>query len=65
VPEELTNEAIGDLGVRRGWETIYKLTEKLTPAELEKKRKVPALQKCGWLVLLAGLVIEANNYHLI
>lgn len=28
----------GDLGVRRGWETIYKLREKITPAELEKKR---------------------------
>ena len=27
----------GDLGVRRGWETIYNLSEKITPAELEKK----------------------------
>jgi len=28
---------VGDLGVRRGWEKIYQLSEKITPAELEKK----------------------------
>ena len=27
----------GDLGVRRGWEKIYKLPEQITPLELEKK----------------------------
>lgn len=27
----------GDLGVRRGWETIYKLPEKITPSQLENK----------------------------
>lgn len=28
---------VGDLGVRRGWEKIYKLTEEITPAQLMKK----------------------------
>lgn len=27
----------GDLGVRRGWEKIYKLSEEITPLNLEKK----------------------------
>ena len=27
----------GDLGVRRGWEKIYSLTEEIAPKELEKK----------------------------
>jgi DNA-3-methyladenine glycosylase II len=27
----------GDLGVRRGWETIYKLSEEISPKELELK----------------------------
>ena len=27
----------GDLGVRRGWETIYKLSEEISPKELETK----------------------------
>lgn len=27
----------GDLGVRRGWEKIYKLKEEITPPQLEKK----------------------------
>ena len=28
---------VGDLGVRRGWEKIYKLKEEITPAQLMKK----------------------------
>jgi len=28
---------VGDLGVRRGYEKIYKLKEEITPAELDKK----------------------------
>ncbi len=40
----------GDLGVRRGWETIYKLSEKITPAELEKKGEKfrPYRSVVGW-----------------
>jgi len=40
----------GDLGVRRGWETIYKLPEKITPAELEKKGEKfrPYRSVVGW-----------------
>jgi DNA-3-methyladenine glycosylase II len=40
----------GDLGVRRGWETIYKLPEKITPVELEKKGEKfrPYRSVVGW-----------------
>lgn len=40
----------GDLGVRRGWETIYKLPEEITPAELEKKGEKfrPYRSVVGW-----------------
>lgn len=40
----------GDLGVRRGWETIYKLPNKITPAELEKKGEKfrPYRSVVGW-----------------
>lgn len=41
---------VGDLGVRRGWEKIHRLSEEITPKELKKKgeRFVPFRSHVAW-----------------
>ena len=41
---------VGDLGVRRGWEKIHRLSDEITPKELQKKgeRFTPFRSHVAW-----------------